>query len=117
MKADPGPCEAGSVFHIAQHREFQELEELGTAPPPVCLKCRGCRDCTFRRRRLSPEEQEVVSRVEKEMQVDSVSGIITAKYPWKNCVRRIGQQPTASAARARAHGEAHEGSGGHTTTM
>ena len=77
------------VFHLQEFREFQELNELGTSPPPVCLKCRGCRDCTFRRKRLSPEDQEVVMRVEKEMQVDSVSGRITAAYPWKNCVKRM----------------------------
>ena len=30
-----------------------------------------------------------MSRVETEMKVDSVSGVITASYPWKNCVRRM----------------------------
>ena len=77
------------VFHLQELTEFHELNELGTSPPPVCLKCRGCRDCTFRRKRLSPEDQEVVMRVEREMQVDSVSGKITAVYPWKNCVKRM----------------------------
>ena len=87
--AEPGSCEDAHVFHIGQGHEFQELEELGVAPPPVCLRCKGCRDCTFRRRRLSPEDQEVVMRVEREMKVDSISGVITAQYPWKNCVRRM----------------------------
>ena len=77
------------VYHIQSQQEFQELDELGTAPPPVCLKCKGCRDCTFRRRKLTPDEQEVVSRVEQEMKVDSLTGVITAKYPWKKCVRRM----------------------------
>ena len=75
------------VYHIRSSSEFCELDELGTAPPPVCLKCKGCRECTFRRRRLTPEEQEVVSRVEREMRVDTISGTITASYPWKKCVR------------------------------
>ena len=81
--------EISQTYHIQGVREFHELDELGTTPPPVCLKCKGCRDCTFRRRRLTPEEQEVVSRVESEMRVDSVTGVITASYPWKNCVRRM----------------------------
>ena len=77
------------VFHLQDFKEFQELNELGTSPPPVCLKCQGCRDCTFRRKRLSPEDQDVVMRVEREMNVDSVTGRITAAYPWKNCVKRM----------------------------
>ena len=88
---DSSDCDA-RVFHIQSPPDFQELNELGTTPPPVCLKCRGCRDCTFRRRRLTQEEQEVVTRVEAEMKVDSVSGVITASYPWKNCVRRMAKQ-------------------------
>ena len=52
------------VFHVRQEQEFHELDELGTAPPPVCMKCKGCRECTFRRRRLTPQEQEVMTRVE-----------------------------------------------------
>ena len=69
------------VYHLQNVQEFHELDELGTAPPPVCLRCKGCRECTFRRRRLTPEEQEVVSRVESEMRVDSVTGVITAAIP------------------------------------
>ena len=88
-QVEPEAVEEFRVYHIQAPQDFQELNELGTAPPPVCLRCRGCRDCTFRRRRLSPEEQEVVARVETEMKVDSVSGVITACYPWKNCVRRM----------------------------
>ena len=78
-----------NVFHLQSYPEFHELDELGTAPPPVCLRCKGCRECTFRRKRLTPEEQEVVTRVEKEMKVDSITGIVTAAYPWKKCVRRM----------------------------
>ena len=78
-----------NVFHLQNQPDFQSLEELGTTPFPVCLKCRGCRDCTFRRRRLSPSEQEVVARVERGMKVDSVAGFITASYPWKKCAHRM----------------------------
>ena len=91
IRVGPGRCHvrggAGSVSTFKSSPSFTELNELGTSPPPVCLKCRGCRDCTFRRKRLSPEDQEVVMRVEREMKVDSVSGKITAAYPWKNCVK------------------------------
>ena len=83
------PEEEMQVFHMQGFQDFQELNELGTAPPPVCLKCKGCRDCTFWRRHLTQQEQDVMSRVETEMKVDSVSGVITASYPWKNCVRRM----------------------------
>ena len=88
-QAEIGPEGEAQLYHIQGPHDFQELNELGTTPPPVCLKCRGCRECTFRRRRLTPEEQDVVARVESEMKVDSVSGVITAAYPWKNCVRRM----------------------------
>ena len=88
-QAEAGDCPEAHVFHIQEQQEFHELEELGAAPPPVCLKCRGYRECTFRRKRLTQAEQEVVMRVEKDMNVDVHSGIITAKYPWKNCVGRL----------------------------
>ena len=87
--AEESSHEMLQVFHVRIAPEFHELDELGTTPPPVCLKCKGCRECTFRRRRLTPEEQEVVSRVEREMKVDTITGTITASYPWKKCVRRM----------------------------
>ena len=31
----------------------------------------------------------MVSRVEREMKVDSLTGQVTAAYPWRNCVRRM----------------------------
>ena len=70
-----------NIFHVQHQVDFQELEELGTTPAPICLKCWGCRECSFQRRRLTPTEQEVVARVEKGMKVDSLAGIITASYP------------------------------------
>ena len=89
QQADTDPSTELRVYHLQGRQEFHELDELGTTPPPVCLKCRGCRDCTFRRRRLTPEEQEVVARVEREMHIDSITGTITAQYPWKKCVGRM----------------------------
>ena len=87
--AREGQEDEAQVYHLQVVPKFHELEELGVAPPLVCLKCQGCRDCTFRRRRLSPGEQEVVARVEREMHMDKITGTITASYPWKNCVRRM----------------------------
>ena len=69
--------------------EFQELNKLGMTPAPACSKCMGCEDCTFWRKCLSKEEQEVVSRVEATMKVDNISGIISCVYPWKPCVTRM----------------------------
>ena len=89
MRRAEDTSEVLQVFHVHQGQDFHELDELGTAPPPVCLKCKGCRECTFRRRRLTPQEQEVVNRVEREMKVDTITGTITASYPWKNCVNRM----------------------------
>ena len=72
--------------------EFQELNELGTMPAPACIKYSSCADCTFRRKRLSREDQAVVSRIGETRQVDQVSGTISCKYPWKPCVRRYEKQ-------------------------
>ena len=65
QKSEREPHPVFGLYHIQGRQEFRELDELGAAPPPVCVKCRGCRDCTFRRRRLTPEEQAVVTRVEQ----------------------------------------------------
>ena len=82
-----------NVFHIASALtpgdEFSELNELGTSPAPVCRRCVGCKDCTFRRKRLSPEDQAVVARIEASMEVDEITGVIRGKYPWKPCVDRM----------------------------
>ena len=88
-QAEHGQAAEFSTFHIQTAIDFQERDELGTKPTPVCMKCRGCRDCTFRHRRLTPAEQEVVAKVERGMEVDSVAGIITATYPWKKCAERL----------------------------
>ena len=87
------PPHSFQVFHISTVinpvTEFTELNELGTTPAPVCTKCAGCDDCTFRRKRLSPADQEIVARIESEMQIDPITGIITRHYPWKACVSRM----------------------------
>ena len=82
-----------NVFHIASAltpgAEFSELNELGTSPAPVCGRCAGCEDCTFRRKRLSPDDQAVVARMEASMEVDGITGVISGRYPWKPCVDRM----------------------------
>ena len=40
----------------------------------------------FRRWRLSPENQEVVSRIEAKINIDDETGVISGKYPWKPCM-------------------------------
>ena len=46
----------------------------------------GCEDCTFQRKRLSREDQEVIKRIEADMKIDNDSGTIHGRYPWKPCV-------------------------------
>ena len=85
--------EGHQTFHVVTSHgraaEFHELAELGTTPTPACEKCSGCVKCTFRRKKLSREDQEVVSRIEASLQVDKVTGIMSGTYPWKPCVARM----------------------------
>ena len=41
--------------------KFQELNEFGTTLAPACQNSSGCGDCTFHRKRLSREDQAVVT--------------------------------------------------------
>ena len=81
------------VFHVSTttgpRNEFHEMKELGTAPPPTCKKCSGCLNWTFRRKRLSCEDQDVLARIEATMSIDEKTGIIGGEYPWKPCVGRM----------------------------
>ena len=77
------------VTSLGRAAEFHELDELGATPSPACEKCVGCADCTFRRKKLSREDQEVVSRIEASLKVDEVTGIMSGTYPWKPCVSRM----------------------------
>ena len=38
---------------------------------------------------MSKEGQEVVARIEAQMEIDNVSGVIHGKYPWKPCMTRM----------------------------
>ena len=92
-QATAEPPDRFQVFHVSTGQgygqEFSELNELGTTPAPVCGRCMGCEDCTFRRKRLSPEDQEVVARIEASMEINELTGIISGEYPWKPCVNRM----------------------------
>ena len=68
---------------------FMEAEELGTTPAPACSSCKGCKECSFRRKVLTTKEAEVVARIEREMERDPETGVITASYPWKPCKERM----------------------------
>ena len=77
------------VTSLGRAAEFHELSELGTTPAPICERCVGCADCTFRRKKLSREDQAVVSRMEASLKVDKITGIMSGVYPWKPCVARM----------------------------
>ena len=77
------------ITSLGRAAEFHELAELGTTPAPACEKCAGCAECTFRRKKLSREDQEVVSRIEASLKVDEVTGIMSGTYPWKPCVAKM----------------------------
>ena len=55
----------------------------------MCGRCLRCEDCTFRCKRLSPDDQAVVAKIEADMEIDVDTGIIHGKYPWKACVARM----------------------------
>ena len=66
-----------------------EAEELGCTPAPACSSCRGCRECSFRRKVLTTEDAGVLARIEREMERNPETGVITASYPWKPCKERM----------------------------
>ena len=92
-RAVNAPPDKFHIFHTSTElnpaAEFTKLNELGSTPAPVCTQCAGCDNCTFRQKRLSPADQEVVARIEAEMKIYLVTGIITGRYPWKACVNRM----------------------------
>ena len=69
--------------------DFMEAEELGVRPAPACSSCKGCGECSVRRKVLTSHEAEVVARIEREMSRDPDTGTITASYPWKPCKERM----------------------------
>ena len=87
------PPSQSNTFHIVtslgRAAEFHELAELGATPAPACERCSGCTDCTFRRKKLSREDQEVVNRMEATLQVDKLTGVMSGGYPWKPCVVKM----------------------------
>ena len=68
---------------------FMEAEELGTTPAPACSSCRGCKECSFRRKVLTTEDAGLLARIEREMERNPETGVITASYPWKPCKERM----------------------------
>ena len=85
--------DSAHVFHVVtlhgHAAEFHELAELGATPTPACVKCVGCTDCTFRCKKLSREDQEVVNRIEASLEINEVTGVMTGSYPWKPCASRM----------------------------
>ena len=112
----PEECQSFNIVTtLGRAAEFHELAELGTTPAPACERCAGCTDCTFRRKKLSREDQEVVSRIEASLKVDKVTGVMSGVYPWKPCVARMrsnakqAEKIQSSMERHMITAETHEG--------
>ena len=62
---------SGTVFFLSKEQgpvtDFYEAEDLGCAPPPVCPSCKGCKESSFRRGKMSKQEAVVLDMVEKSM--------------------------------------------------
>ena len=89
----PTPPPEGHAFFLSAQPApllgFQEAEDLGCTPAPLCESCKGCRDCSLQRRTLTPQEAEIVSRVEREMVLDKDQSTLHCQYPWKACASRM----------------------------
>ena len=68
---------------------FQEAEEMGYSPPPMCQGCKECRECEGRRTKMSKEEREVFEQVEREMVLIPEEQILQGRYPWKPCAEKM----------------------------
>ena len=90
-KAEP-PHQA-TVFNIQvsspQGVGFQEAEEMGYSPPPMCQGCKSCRVCEEKRTKISRDDRLVLERVEREMVLIPDKKILEAKYPWKPCAAKM----------------------------
>jgi hypothetical protein len=88
---NPSRPQGAMAFHLsareAPRLDFQEAEELGCRPAPLCSSCKGCSACSFRQRSFTKEEQEVLDRVNREMIV--VENKVYGRYPWKPCASRM----------------------------
>ena len=46
-----------------------DVEDLGVKLPPLCIKCKGCTDCSSQRLEMTREEREVYELVKKGMKI------------------------------------------------
>ena len=81
----------GQVFHMSALGKAAGAamgwEDLEPQVPPLCSACRGCRECKFRREKCSTEDQEVLDRVEKEMELQG--NHLVGTYPWRKCSEKM----------------------------
>ena len=83
-------CKARSnLSYQSRLPSFWEAEELGTAPEKHCLRCRSCRECSYRGQETSREEQEVVRQQEDRMAIDEERNCVNVSYVWKKDVYQL----------------------------
>ena len=80
----PEDATTADVFHASlKLPNFMEAEELGTAPARHCKKCRDCKQCSYRGRMITRDDEMVVKMVEDSMWLDEANQAIHVSYPWK----------------------------------
>ena len=65
-------------------------DDLGTKPPSVCYKCKGCKQCQSMNTEMSHTDQEVLKLVRAGMTLDTETNRIHAKYPMNDNYKLLG---------------------------
>ena len=67
---------------VSPNIDFFEAEGLGVEPPRRCGNCRKCKDCSFRGRQLSQQEQYEYQIMESKVHFDEASKSFIVDYPF-----------------------------------
>ena len=63
--------------------DFFSAEEFGVSIPPRCTKCKGCKDCRFETHQLSRIEQNELTEIRNNLQLDPINNTWSTSYPYK----------------------------------
>ena len=72
--------------------DFFEVEDSGCSPAKQYKDCRSCANCRFRGENLSPDEAEVVRRVEADMFLDKKENRIETQLSLEGSCLQTGVQ-------------------------